>query len=206
MRRLTTISLLVALLFLGLTATAAKLITSSGTAGKWSWGTAVPGDSIASQGVAASLAVSARASTAIDTSGARQLKVTAPLADRPGSGMTLLSAPASSGDPCFTFVSDEGATRQFSCIDAAPSQDSIFRFVGSGGTTIGTPTWVTVVGVVRDDVARLTVVTDGGKETQLPLNRWRAFEFRASSPSDFPRFLRSYNTEGALIEELATAA
>jgi hypothetical protein len=209
MRRLTTISIAVALVLLALTATAAKTITSSGggASGEWTWETAIPGDSMAfaAPRVTNSVAAAGRVSSAVSISAAREVAIAAPIVELPGSGMTLVSAPAASGDPCFTFVSDEGATRQFTCIDGASSQDSILRFVGSGGTKIGTPAWVTVVGLVRNDVSRLTVVSNRGKETDLPLNRWRAFQLHATSLEDFPRFLRSYDADGKLIEELATA-
>jgi len=65
---------------------------------------------------------------------------------------------------------------------------------------------VSFVGVVRSDVARVTLVTAKGLERELPLNQWRAFGFTTTSPRFFPAALRAYGGDGSLIEELPTYA
>jgi hypothetical protein len=121
-----------------------------------------------------------------------------------GFGMRLITARGRGGEPCVSFVTDRGGARQFSCFDAAGGGGALLRFVGDGGTTLGKVEWVNVVGLARSDVARLTLVTQGGSERELPINRWRGFTYSTDVQAGFPASLRAYDADGSVIEEMPT--
>lgn len=121
-----------------------------------------------------------------------------------GSGMRLVTARGPGGLPCVSFVTDRGGARQFSCFEPRGEKGALVRFVGDGGTTIGKVEWVSLVGMARNDVARVTLVTQDGSERQLPLNAARGFEYSTDVQAAFPASLRAYDATGAVLEEIAT--
>ncbi len=186
-------------------ATAGADPVPAGATGIWSWEDGLPGTPIESTGevsqqsqdaVGAALAVS----KGVQQGSVRQV-VTVKSA---GDGLTLLSGAGANGEPCFTMLTDLGGTREFSCLGSFAAGDAIVRFVGSAGPTVDVIDRVSLVGVVRSDVARVTLVTAKGVEQELPLNQWRAFGFTTTSPDSFPAALRAYGGDGSLIEELST--
>lgn len=119
-------------------------------------------------------------------------------------GMRLVTARASDGRPCVSFVTDRGGGREFTCFDAEGETGALVRFVGDGGTTLGKVEWVNIVGLARSDVARLTLLTQGGAERDLPLNGARGFAYSTEDKDAFPASLRAYDADGSLIEEMPT--
>jgi hypothetical protein len=172
--------------------------------GRWAWDQGVPGTSdlqLPASGHAAARAVTAISSDRIDPLTLKRV-VSAGTGKR---ALVLIAAQNATGTPCLTIISGGGG-RQFSCLDERVGDSAIIRFVMDGGTNLGQVQWVTVVGAVRSDVARLTVLTTNGEERELSLNRWRAFAYAPASSTDFPVSLRAYDSDGSLIEEFVTLA
>lgn len=177
----------------------------TGPNGSWSWEAGLPGAPLESTGALgqrsqAAIGAALAVSEGVQNGSVRQV-VTVKGAD---DGLTLLSGAGANGEPCFTILTDLGGTREFSCLGSFAAQDAIVRFVGSAGPTVDVIDRVSFVGVVRSDVARVTLVTAKGIEQELPLNRWRAFGFTTTSPDSFPVALRAYGGDGSLVEELPT--
>jgi hypothetical protein len=121
-----------------------------------------------------------------------------------GLGMRLITARALGGQPCIALVTSTGGARSFDCLSSQSGGGALVRYVADGGTTIGNVEWVSLVGLARSDVARVTLVTQSGAEQTLNLNRWRGFTYSADSKGAFPASLRAYDAEGSLIEEMPT--
>jgi hypothetical protein len=121
-----------------------------------------------------------------------------------GSRMRLITARGPGGAPCVSFVTDSGAARQFSCLDSTAGDSPLLRFVGDGGTTLGVVEWVSLVGLARSDVARVTLVAQDGSERELALNSSRGFAYSTSYRPEFPASLRAYDATGSLIAEVPT--
>lgn len=173
--------------------------------GSWSWEDGLPGAPLESAGALgqrseAAIGAALAVSEGVQHGSVRQVVTVKGASD----GLTLLSGAGANGEPCFTMLTNLGGTRQFSCLGSFGAEDAIVRFVGSAGPTIDVIDSVIFVGVVRSDVARLTLVTAKGVEEELPLNQWRAFGFTTTSPDSFPQALRAYGGDGSLIEELPT--
>jgi hypothetical protein len=139
-------------------------------------------------------------SSGVDRSSVREVVAGGPF----GFGMRLMTARGSAGKPCVSFITDRGGAREFSCFDADTEKGALVRFVGDGGTTLGKVEWVSLVGLARSDVARVTLVTQGGSERKLPLNGSRGFAYSTDVQSGFPASLRAYDAAGLLIEEMPT--
>jgi hypothetical protein len=183
---------------------ATRLAGDGGTeSGSWAWDQGLPGttdlnfqerDKVAAQAV---IAISPQ----VDPSSLR--RVVGVGGDR--RALVLIAAQDATGAPCLSILSGGGG-RQFSCMHDGVRSGAIIRFVADGGPTLGVVEWVTMVGVVRDDVSRLTVLTTRGEERELALNQWRAFAYAPASRPSFPTALRAYGADGSLIEELITPA
>lgn len=179
--------------------------------GRWSWDAGAPGvpldfADLPSKQSSESIGAAITLSKGIQPGSVRQVMRVGE--DRPplgSDGLALLSAAGANGEPCFTMLSDLGATRKFSCLDDVAPGPAIIRFASSSGPTLDIVDRVIFVGIARDDVARVTVLVRSGAEQDLPLNRWRAFGFHTSSPDSFPVALRAYAADGFLIEELPTS-
>jgi len=174
------------------------------TDGRWVWDQRVPGTrdlQLPATGQAAAQAVIAISERQVDPLSLRRV-ISAGIGRRE---LVLIAAQDATGAPCLSFISGGGG-RQFSCLEESVGNSAIIRFVADGGTQLGIVSWVTVVGVVRSDVSRLTVVTTAGEERKLALNQWRAFAYAPSSGPDFPTALRAYGTDGSLIEQFLTPA
>lgn len=172
--------------------------------GRWVWDQRVPGTrdlQLPATGQAAAQAVIAISERQVDPLSLRRV-ISAGIGRRE---LVLIAAQDATGAPCLSFISGGGG-RQFSCLEESVGNSAIIRFVADGGTKLGIVSWVTVVGVVRSDVSRLTVVTTAGEERKLALNQWRAFAYAPSSGPDFPTALRAYGTDGSLIEQFLTPA
>lgn len=173
-------------------------------AASWSWGNQLPGTVVAN---ANELSFQARSTldavTRISpgvTAGSSHHLITSGV---PSREMALIAARGIDGATCLTFVTG-GAGSEFSCLGREIGSGAIIRFVRDGGTRMGVVEWVTLVGVARGDVARVTLVTRAGTERELPVNAWRAFGFSTASEASFPAALRAYAADGSVIEELPT--
>jgi hypothetical protein len=172
--------------------------------GRWLWDQGVPGTPdlrLPVRGQAAAQAIVAISPSQVDRLSLRRV-ISAGTGRRE---LVLIAAQDATGTPCLSFISGGGG-RQFSCLNESVSDSAIIRFVADGGTTLDIVRWVTVVGVVRSDVPRLTVITTGGEERELALNQWRAFGYAPASRPDFPTALRAYGSNGSLMEEFTTSA
>ena len=168
--------------------------------GDWTWQQGLPGTNLRVRERAAAQAVVA-ISPQVDPSSLR--RVTSVGGDR--RSLVLIAAQNATGAPCLSILVGGGG-RQFSCLHEGVQSGAIIRFVADGGRTLGAVEWVTMVGVVRSDISRLTVLTIRGEERDLALNQWRAFAYAPGSRPDFPTALRGYGADGSLIEELITPA
>lgn len=61
--------------------------------------------------------------------------------------------------------------------------------------------WITIAGLARSEVRRVTVVLADRRELDLPVGRWRTFTFTAASPALLPVGVRAYAADGARIYE-----
>lgn len=177
----------------------------AGANGSWSWEAGLPGAPLESTGALgersqAAIGAALDVSEGVQNGSVRQVVTVKGASD----GLTLLSGAGANGEPCFTMLTDLGGTREFSCLDSFAAEDAIVRFVGSAGPTVNVIARVSLVGVVRSDVARVALMTAKGVEQELPLNQWRAFGFTTASPDSFPAALRAYAGDGSLVEELPT--
>lgn len=179
------------------TSTAAATWTPGGQLPGTPMGMTRPSARVAS-GVQAALAISSRG---IDPGSVREVVAGGVFG---GLGMRLLTARGLEGDPCIAMVTNTGGARSFSCLTSQDGGGALVRYVADGGTTIGNVEWVSLVGLARSDVARVTLVTQSGAEQTLTLNRWRGFTYSADSKDAFPASLRAYDPDGSLIEELET--
>jgi hypothetical protein len=170
----------------------------------WTPGGQLPGVPITvtrpSASVRAGVDAAVALSSGVDRSSVREVVAGGPF----GFGMRLMTARGSDGKPCVSFVTDRGGAREFSCFDADTEKGALVRFVGDGGTTLGKVEWVSLVGLARSDVARVTLVTQGRAERELPLNGSRGFTYSADTEPEFPTNLRAYDAAGSLIEEMPT--
>lgn len=180
---------------------------STSTAGAtWTPGGQLPGTPLGmtfpstrvASGVQAAVAISRRR-VSIDEATVREV-----VASGDGQGMRLMAARAVGGEPCVAMVTTTGMARSFRCLSSQPGGGALLRYVADGGTTIGKVEWVSLVGLARSDVARVTLVTQSGAERPLNLNRWRGFTYSADSKDAFPASLRAYAGDGSLIEEMPT--
>jgi hypothetical protein len=121
-----------------------------------------------------------------------------------GFGMRLITARDGTGAPCTSIVTDSGGARSFNCFAPGANAGPLVRYVADGGTTIGKVEWMSLVGLARSDVARVTLVAQSGSEQALSLNRWRGFAYATDSSSGFPNSLRAYDSGGSLIQEVPT--
>lgn len=179
------------------TSTAAATWTPSGHLPGTPVGMTRPPARVAS-GVQAALAISRRR---IDPASVREA-VTGGVFG--GLGMRLITARALGGEPCFSMVTDTGVARSFHCLNSRSGGGALMRYVMDGGTTIGSVEWVSLIGLARSDVARVTLVTQSGAERALNLSRWRGFTYSADSADAFPSSLRAYDADGSVIEEMPT--
>lgn len=168
-----------------------------------SWPKLVPGTTElqlplrARQALAAALAIS----PGVYEGSVRRVTSAGPFAQR----LTLIAARADDEELCLTFVTDSGGAREFTCIADGWADDvAMIRFVADGGTEPAVVEWVTIVGVARNDVVRVGLITRAGEERNLTLNAWRGFSFNTREESDFPVALRAYGRDGSLIEEFPT--
>jgi hypothetical protein len=139
-------------------------------------------------------------STGIDSSSLREVVVGGGF----GSRMRLITARGPGGAACFSFVTDSGVARQFSCLTSPSGGGALVRFVGDGGATLGKVEWTSMVGFARSDVARVTLVRRDGSEQELALNASRGFSYSTDTDAAFPKSLRAYDAAGSLIENLPT--
>jgi hypothetical protein len=180
--------------------------STSTAAATWTPGGQLPGTPVGmtrhsarvASGLQAALAISRRS---IDPGSVHEV-VAGGVFGRPG--MRLMTARAFGGEPCIAMVTDRGAARSFHCLSSQSGGGALVRYVADGGTTLGKVEWVSLVGLARSDVARVTLVTQGGAEQALHLNRWRGFTYSADSKDAFPASLRAYDANGSLVEELET--
>jgi hypothetical protein len=206
MRRLALISSLAAFTLMGAACGAhegrggAEVAATPGAS--WSWGEQLPGsanlDALSFQ-ARTILDAAARISPEVIPGSGRYVITAGP----PPRDMALVAARAHDGATCLTFVTGATAS-EFSCLGRDIGSGALVRFVRDGGTRIGTVEWVTLVGLTRSDVARVTLVTAAGAERELSLNEWRAFGFSTASKVDFPAAVRAYAADGSVIEELPT--
>jgi hypothetical protein len=146
----------------------------------------------AQAGVRAAVAISPQ----VDATSVR----TVTRAGRFGRALTLLAAAGPGGRPCFTFVADNGGTREFSCTGEGAS--ALVRFLSFGGASLESVDWVTLTGIARSGVRRVGLVTVGGSEIDLRLDRWGAFGYTTDARTGVPVALRAYDAAGALVEEV----
>jgi hypothetical protein len=75
----------------------------------------------------------------------------------------------------------------------------IFPFTAYGGSRPDRVTWATVVGFVRSDVVRLSVVTESGETRRVQLRPDGGFAYAARMRAALPRELRGYDAHGRLV-------
>lgn len=78
---------------------------------------------------------------------------------------------------------------------------AIVSFETAGGPRPDRVGWASVIGVVRSDVGRLVAELADGSRRELPINRWRAFGYRAA-PDAAALALLAYDRDGALLERV----
>jgi hypothetical protein len=76
---------------------------------------------------------------------------------------------------------------------------AIVRFEASGGPRPDRVGWASVVGLVRSDVSRLVAELADGSRSELHVNRWRRYGYRAG-PEIAALALLAYDRDGALLE------
>lgn len=76
-------------------------------------------------------------------------------------------------------------------------------YVSMGGAKLTVVDHVEVIGFVRSDVAKVTVVLADGSEQDVSLNRWRGFGFAAATAMNPPKAVRAFDASGRLIDERA---
>ena len=174
----------------------------------WTPGGQLPGTSLAmsrpsarvASGVDAAVAISRRR-VSINPASVREVVASEVVG---GVGMRVITARAIGGEPCYSMVTNTGGARSFHCLSPQSGGGALIRFAASGGTVIGNTEWVNIAGFARSDVARVTLVTQGGTEKDLSLNRWRGFRYSSQSRDTFPASVRAYDANGSLIQELPT--
>ena len=177
--------------------------TSAGAetrAGAPGWDGPIPGVPVAQRELPARAQAGVRAAVAIspevDSRSVRRVTRAGPF----GRAVTLLAAAGSGGRPCFSFVAENGGTREFACIGEGAS--ALVRFLSFGGTSLGSVDWVTMIGIARSDVRRVGMVTVDGSEIELRLDRWGAFGYTTGSRAGFPAVLRAYGAAGEVVDEV----
>jgi hypothetical protein len=152
----------------------------------------------------------AELASTVESDGERQLVVTG----RSHDGAAMLAAGTARGARLTTLgsfvpVADLGAARvspkgvhPLGGWDAKREfvgDRAVVRFEAGGGPRPDRVGWASVVGLVRSDVRRLVAELADGSRSELPVNRWRGFGYRAA-PETAALALLAYDRDGALLE------
>lgn len=167
----------------------------------FTWQSAVPGERVAASDIART---SARAA-GIQPASLRRVASA-------GSGIEttdLLAGENSSGDVCFG-ISTPIQQSSFACLDQLGRDGNAIvafpTFGGGPGDAIASRS--IIVGVLRDDVARLVAVLPAGTTRDIAFDEWRGFAYEAHATALVPTALVAYDASGTLLQqqELSTAA
>lgn len=117
----------------------------------------------------------------------------------------LVGSDAASGR--YLSIASPIAQSSFVPMDSLEAGDNaLIVFSSLGGSTTTTTDRAALVGVAREDVARVAVRLVGGSEQVLPLNRWRSFEYSATTSTAVPTALLAYDGGGGLLQEKPLAS
>ncbi|MBA3364534.1 MAG: hypothetical protein H0U03_01930 [Actinobacteria bacterium] len=156
--------------------------------GVWAWDQAVPGKGTP-------LAVSTRAADGIPNRLQAHAHEVIALT-RGDLRFSLLAAEAGQGRLCFWLHPGSGGA--VDCVSRL-DEDVLVHFLTRAGQSAVSTTPRALVGIARSDVARVVVIRSDGGESELPLNRWRAFRYYAQLPERAPVRLDAYGSDGRLL-------
>jgi hypothetical protein len=161
----------------------------------WAWSRDVPGRVTGRDPLTSTMAQR----SAVDVSTLREL-VSA------GSGLSVLSLEVGAGPAGRLYVAEHGTgfAGQFAPFDSLTARNpALVPFVSVSGPGPDSVTGATLVGVARADVKRVDVTLASSSMMTLPLNRWRAFGYAATTPEALPVTVSAYRADGTKISETA---
>ncbi len=184
-----------ALLLLAIGAAVAQAVVPADTpSSSWTWNEGVPGTPVA----APDIAVFAANQSGVDARSIRSL-----VSGRSGDGsLAVLAARDRDGHVCLSYTRDNGAVADlFHCLVGEEANKPVVLYASGGGASPGAVDWASVSGVVRADVARVTLTFSDGSQRDLALNAWRAFAYYADSAAAMPAALLAFRSDGTQVAD-----
>jgi hypothetical protein len=161
------------------------------TDARWNWGTVIPGVPVGANNLTQTVARLG----GVDVASIHQL-ITIGSERR----FAVLAARGPSNTVCLSLGGSLFANA-FHCLDNRVEEHAIIDYVVRGGSTPESYDYTTILGVLRNDVTRLSVTLDDGSQRDIALNHWRAFAFTANSPDPLPQTLTAYSSDGTALEQ-----
>jgi hypothetical protein len=121
-----------------------------------------------------------------------------------GGRFAIVAASNSAGETCFSFGTRAFAN-SFKCPDEVPEGVAVRNYLSAEGEAPDAVDYVTIAGLARSDVDRITLTLADGSERELGLNEWRAYAYAASAPGSMPTKLTAYRADGTIVQEDALA-
>lgn len=161
----------------------------------WAWSQAVPGRVAGRDPLTTNMAQR----SGVDVTTLREL-VSA------GSGLSVLALEVGTGPSGRLCVAEHGTgfAGEFAPLDSFTARNpALVPFVSVSGPGPDSVTGATLVGVARADVKRVDVTLANSSTTTLPLNRWRAFAYAATTSDMLPVAIAAYRADGTEISAMA---
>jgi hypothetical protein len=165
-----------------------------GAIGKWVWDAGLPGEPM----IANDLTLRAARFSAVNPATLRRVIA---VENSQGERLTIAAGYDGTGKKCFGYA-QRGLARDFDCVDSLIEDFAVLPYVSTGGRTLRSVDRAAVLGIARNDVARIELTLVDGSRQELPLNRWRAFAYLATDGNAMPKTLTAYGEDGSALQDV----